>query len=158
MSELFAAVLILLHIRVDLRRPWPGLLCATDASQVFCCGASVTAIRPCRARQLSRLSDRRHDLVRLQRDKDVFDEPERSRQGVGHHVGIPKSSFKTVTCQRARFEAHPGALEAAGLTLLFKWLLQSVSLHSRRIIILLDARAILGAAQRARTFARSYTA
>ena len=32
--------------------------------------------------------------------------------------------------QRARFEAHPGALEAAGLTLLFKWLLQSVSRHT----------------------------
>ena len=78
------------------------------------------SVRPCRARQLSRLSDRRHDLVRLRRDKDVFDEPERNRQGVAHHVGIPKSSFKTVICQRARFEAHPGALEAAGLTWLFK--------------------------------------
>ena len=49
--------------------------CSTPAplSQVCGFGASVAAIRPCRARQLSRLSDRRHDLVRLQRDKDVFD-------------------------------------------------------------------------------------
>ena len=87
---------------------------------MFGVGASVAAVRPCRARQLSRLSDRRHDLVRLQRDKDVFDEPVRqlsrlsdrrhdlvrlqrdkdvfdepvrSRQGVAHHVGNPKSSF-----------------------------------------------------------------
>ena len=60
-SELFAAVLILLEIRIDLQRPWLGLFCATDASQVLGFGAS----------QLSRLSDWRHDLVRLQRDKDV---------------------------------------------------------------------------------------
>ena len=151
-SELFAAVLTLLQIRIDLGRLWLGLLCATDASQVFGFGASVAAIRPCRARQLSRLSDRRHYLVRLQRDRDVFDEPERNRQVVAHHVGIPKSSFNTV----ARFEAHPGALEAAGLTLLFKWLLQSVSRYNRRIIILPDARAILGAAQHGRTSARSF--
>ena len=89
MSELVAAVLILLRIRIDLRRPWLGLLSATDASQVVGFGASVAAIRPCRARQFSRLSDRRHNLVRLQRDTDVFDELERNRQGVAHHVGIP---------------------------------------------------------------------
>ena len=81
---------------------------------------------------------------------------ERSRQGVARHVGIPKSSFKTVICHRACFGAHPGALEAAGLTLLFKRLLWSISRQNRRIIILLDARAIFGAAQRGRTSARSF--
>ena len=40
--------------------------------------------------------------------------------------------------------------------LLFKWLLWSVSRHNRRIIILFDARAILGAAQRGRTLACSF--
>ena len=64
-SGLFAAVSILLQIRIELRRPSQG--------RGF--GASVAAIRPCRARQLSRLSDRRRDLVRFQRDKDVFNEP-----------------------------------------------------------------------------------
>ena len=135
-------VLILLQIRIDLRQHWLRLLCATDASQIFGFGASVAAIRPYRARHLSRLSDRRHDLVRLQRDNDVFGEPEQNRQRLAHHVGIPKSSFKSVICQRARLEAYPGALQAAGLTLLFEWLLQSVSRHNRRNIILLDARAI----------------
>ena len=110
----------------------------------------------CRARQLSRLSDRRHDLVRLERGKDVFDEPERNRQGVAHHVGNPNSSFETVTRQRARIEAHPGALEAAGLTLLFLVAAPGRYLTKiRRIIILLDARAVLGAAQCGRTSARS---
>ena len=126
MSGLFAAVSILLQIRIELRRPSQG--------RGF--GASVAAIRPCRARQLSHLSDRRRDFVRLERDKDVLDKPERIRQGVAHHVGIPKSSCKTVICQRARFEAHPGALGAARLTLRFKRLLQSVFRQNRRIIIL----------------------
>ena len=94
--------------------------------------------------------------LELQLQPSVLErEPQRNRQRVAHHVGIPKSPFKTVICQGARFEAHPGALEAAGLALLFKWLLQSASRHNRRIIILLDARAILGAAQRGRTSARS---
>ena len=145
----------MLQIRIDLRRHWLSLLCATDASQVFGFGASVAAIRPCRARQLSRLSDRRHDLVRLQRDKDVFEEPECNRQGVAHHVGIQKSSFKTVICQRARFEAHLGALEVSRTDVAFQVAAPiGISPQSKNHHLALDVRAILGAAQRGRTSAR----
>ena len=57
--------------------------------------------------------------------------------------------------QRARYQAHAGDLEAAGMALLVKWLLRSLQRLWRRIVVLVDAKAMLYAAQRGRTSARS---
>ena len=112
-SELFAAVLILLQIRIDLQRPWVGLFCATDASQACGFGAQLQPsvfvergkFRVCRIGVMIWCGSNVTRMFSMSQNAVAH--------GVAHHVGIPKSCFKTIICQRARFEAHPGALEGA---------------------------------------------
>ena len=91
--------------------------------------------------------------MRLTRDGDSEDEEERPRLGTPHKLGLRKSDFTTVVSARAQYRAHSGALEATAVVLLLKWLLRSPSKHAHRVVALVDAQAVLGAAAKGRTSA-----
>ena len=83
-------------------------------------------------------------------------EPERDRIGTPHRLGIRKDAFATVISAPHRFKAHPGSLEASALVLLLRWLCRSQRKHSHRVVVLGDAKAVLGAAAKGRTSAASF--
>ena len=55
-----------------------------------------------------------------------------------------------------RYKAHAGSLEASGLLLLLRWISRTPKHHLRRVPILVDAQAVLGAAAKGRTSANSF--
>jgi hypothetical protein len=150
-AELLVTALLLPALESDLRRPWSPIVTASDASVNFGFGACVAACTPNRARQLGRLAERRGDYVRLDRSGDDSDEAERPRLGTPHRLGLAKSAFQTVVQSRKQYKAHSSTLEAAGLVLLVRWILRSTARHSTRIVVLVDAKAVLGAAARGRS-------
>ena len=157
-AELLAFVALLPLCEADLQRPWSELLGATDASVDFGFGACVTDCTPARSRELGRLAERRGDYVRLDRlaaGEDSDDEPERSRIGKPHRLGLPKRAFRTVLSCRKNYDGHAGALETSALVLFVKWLLRSTRRHAKRTVVLVDAKALVGAATKGRTSADS---
>ena len=93
--------------------------------------------------------------MRLHRDENDT-EPEKDRIGTPHRLHLNKARFSTVLSLRCRFPAPPGALEAGGLVLLLRWLCRSTRKHSHRVIVLVDAKAVIGAAAKGRTSAPSF--
>ena len=75
--------------------------------------------------------------------------------GLHMRFQIQKRALRILICKKARYRDHPGPMEAAGLTLLVKLILRSFERHGQRYVILVDAKAILSAAQRGRTSAQS---
>ena len=149
---LFLALTPLLE--ADLRRPWSDKLLACDASSVFGFGLSVADVNPARIREIARFADISGSFVRLDRsDPHPHDEPERPRKGIRCDLRLSKHAFKAVISSRARFKAHSGSLEATGLSMSVRWLLRDRKRHSRRVAILVDAQAVLGAAARGRSSA-----
>ena len=119
---------------------------------------AATSVASCSedvARQTGRLAEKRGAFVRLQRDGGPTDEPEKTRLGTPHVLGFSKRAFRDVISFKKRRDAHPGSLEASGLLLLLKWITRSSKHHSKRVPILVDAQAILGAAAKGRSSARS---
>ncbi len=53
------------------------------------------------------------------------------------------------------YDGHAGALETTALVLFVKWLLRSVRRHAKRTVVLVDAKALVGAATKGRTSAHS---
>jgi uncharacterized membrane protein len=68
-------------------------------------------------------------------------------------LGLTKSSFTTIVSAKALHRAHSGALEATAVVLLLRWLLRSKDKHAHRVVALVDAQAVLGAAAKGRTSA-----
>ena len=158
LAELVAFVCLLPLCEADLSRPWSDLLGATDASVDFGFGACVAKCPPDRSRELGRLAERRGDYVRLDRlaaGEDSDDEPERTRIGKPHRLGLPKRAFRTVLSCRKTYDGHAGALETSALVLFVKWLLRSTKRHAKRTVVLIDAKALVGAATKGRTSAAS---
>ena len=91
--------------------------------------------------------------MRLDRDGDSEDEEEQPRLGTLHKLGLRKSDFTTMASASAQYQAHSGALGAIAVVLLLKWLLRSPSKHAHRVVALVDAQAVLGAAAKGRTSA-----
>ena len=155
-AELLAFVTLLPLCEADLQRPWSDLIGATDASVDFGFGACVADCSPDRSRELGRLAERRGDYVRLDRllaGEDSDDEPERPRIGKPHRLGLPKRAFRTVLTCRKGYDGHAGALETSALVLFVKWLLRSTKRHAKRTVVLVDAKALVGAATKGRTSA-----
>jgi hypothetical protein len=154
LGELALIVCLAPFWQADLRRPWLPEITATDASQDFGFGISVASCTVNMARRIGRLGEKRGDFVRLDRG-DIDDEPERDRIGKPHRLGLRKSAFSTVLSVRHLHKAHAGSLEATGLQLLLRWLLRSRRRQGRRVVALVDAKAILCAAAKGRTSACS---
>ena len=93
--------------------------------------------------------------MRLAGDGGRTDEAEKSSLGTPHRLNLSKRAFRDVISARKTRDAHPGSLEASGLLLLLKWITRSSKNFSRRIPVLVDAQAVLGAAAKGRTSAGS---
>lgn len=150
--ELTLFVMLLPYIDADLTRPWADLIVASDASPSFGFGVSVAPATPDTLRSFSRTAARKGAFVRLDRDGVYPDEErEKPRQGRACRLPINKAAFATVVSSRAVHSAHAGALEAGGVRLALRWFLRSVSRHGRRMVLLVDAQAVLGAVAKGRS-------
>ena len=78
------------------------------------------------------------------------------KTGKTHHLGVKMSHFRDVLSIRAKYSGHPGALEAAAISLALRWLLRTPVKHSRRVSLLCDAQAVLHAATKGRSSAPSF--
>ena len=103
-------------------------------------------------RQLSHAARSLNVFVRP--DEDTLVKPVvKERQG--HQVDFPigRSAFRTVAQKRAKYTEHSGAMEAGAITLACRWLARSRQHHQRRVVILVDAQAVLYAHVKGRSSA-----
>ena len=92
--------------------------------------------------------------MRFERDGDPDAEPEKPRLGTVHRLALRRCDFKDVLSVRAKRVEHSGVLEMNGALMLFKWLGRSTRFHGKRLLVLLDAKAILCAVQKGRSSSR----
>ena len=131
------------------------MITAANASLVYAFGALVETCTEEVAREVGRLAETKGSYVRLARDGGPTDEAERQRLGFPHQLNLSKRAFRDVISAKKTRDAHPGSLEASGLLLLLKWITRSSKNFSRRIPVLVDAQAVLGAAAKGKTSAGS---
>lgn len=134
-----------------MQKPWLPCLLASDASQVFGFGVSMCRASVDLVRDLGRHSEKRGDFITL--DGAAPGAPD--RLGKPRHVPIAQSRFSTVISARARFAGHPGLLEAHAIRLALEWISRSADRLGHRVVLLVDAKAILGAVAKGRSSARS---
>ena len=151
---LFTALAALLPAALD--REWLPLLTATDAAPEFGFGTSVCELSCDEIAAIGRKAERRGDYVRLERLGDEEDEAERPRLGRPHRLGLQKSDFRDVISLRATKQEHSGVMELKGVLLSLRWLLRSAARHSKRIVMLIDAKAALSAVAKGRTSAPAF--
>ena len=152
LAELTLFVMLLPLIDADLTRPWADIIVASDASPSYGFGVSVApaSVEVCRA--FSRTAARKGAFARLDRDGHYPDEePEKPRKGQVCPLPICKAAFATVVSSPAVHAAHAGALEAGGVRLALRWFLRSEKRHGRRLVMLVDAQAVLGAVAKGRS-------
>ena len=145
---LFAALSPLLP--ADLEREFTPLLTACDASPSFGFGVSVRSCDAGLIEYLATLSERNGDFIRTD-EADNADEKYR----VGEPIKLPfsKDSFTDVLSVRAKMLQHSGAMEAHAVLLLVQWALRSASRFNRRLLVLIDAKAVLYAVLKGRSSA-----
>ena len=155
--ELLTYLLLAPVLEADLRRPWLPTLVSCDASSVFGFGVAVADVNESTARSVGRFADIAGSYVRVNRtNPHPNDEPEKPRTGTRCELGLSKHNFRPVLAQRAKYKAHSGALEATGVTLAVRWILRDRRRHGKRVAMLVDAQAVLGAAARGRSSAKTF--
>ena len=151
LDELLLAFALAPLWAVDLRAPWLERLVASDASQSF--GFGVCAA-PCPAdvvRRTAMQTARQEGHVRL--TQEPGDEPEKPRLGDAFRIPLSMSDFKTLASRKAKYQDHSGGLEASALVLAMDLLSRDKSAHGARVVFLVDARAVLFAAEKGRSSA-----
>jgi hypothetical protein len=68
---------------------------------------------------------------------------------------LPQSRFNTLISCRARHQGHPGVLEAHAVKLAIEWCARSCDRLGHRIVLLVDAKAVLGAVAKGRSSAKT---
>ena len=104
------------------------------------------------AEQVGSLSEKRGDFVRFFSPSQASD---RDRIGEPHTLPFRPSRFRDAISAKAKWKAHSSILEAHGLLLAVKWLLRTPVNFNRRLVVLVDAKAVLGSASKGRTSAPS---
>ena len=86
---------------------------------------------------------------------DVNDSSSVTRPKFGSpvNIGVHVAKFRTKLSLRATYKAHSGALEAAALSVMLRWLLRNPAKHNLRVTALIDAQAVLGAVAKGRSSA-----
>jgi hypothetical protein len=148
-QELLMFSVLSVYCEADLTRPWCGDLVASDASQVFGFGVCVATVGEKRAQEVGRHAERAGAFVRLQGDEPL----EKARTGCPLRLKVSRYDFRTVVSHRASYKAHSGALEAAGVTMMLRWVTRSNKRHSCRVAALVDAQAVLHALSKGRSSA-----
>ena len=150
-NELAVATFLMPLLGADLSRDYLGKITACDACPEF--GFGVSSLQCSRevSRDICQLAERHGDYVRLYCCPG--DPLEKDRLGKPHRLPFSQQDFHTILSKRARWKAHSGILEAHGLLLAVKWLARSPKNHSHRVPLLVDAKAVLGAASKGRSSA-----
>ena len=155
-TELIVFVLLSPLLVANLTRKFDPLLVATDASSSFGFGASACRLTADECEEFRSFSDKRGDYVRLERGGCDDDEQERPRVGLPRRLRIKKHHFTDLYSIKARVAEHAGVLEARGMLLLIRWWLRSVDRHSKRVLILVDAKSVLAATAKGRSGAPGF--
>lgn len=134
----------------DITKGWHNEIIATDASPSFGFGVSRLRCSANLARSVGRLSEKRGDYVTLSVDPDSASAI-KDRIGEPHRLPVAQSQFTTVISARATFPGHPGLLEAHAVRLGLEWLGRSPRKFGRRVAMLIDAKAIIGAVAKGRS-------
>jgi len=155
-AELWLFLCLLPWCMGDLTRVWQNHVVCSDASPSFGFGVSVARATKGIVREIARTAARPMTFVRLDRVAGCpDDEPERCRLGDRARVPLRKAAFRPVISSKAKHNAHAGTLEAEGVALALRWILRSTARHRRRTLLLVDAKAVLGAVARGRSSAPS---
>ena len=149
LDEILLNMVLFPFWETDLCREWLEKLLATDASPAFGFGVSVARCHHDLVRDIA--GEPLDGHIRLQRSRG--DAPEVYRKGPCRRLPLRKRAFQHVLSIRAKYYAHSGALEADALTLGLNWLSRTAGNHAKRIVILLDAKALLGACRKGRSSA-----
>lgn len=148
--ELASVLALAVYWQFDLTKPWSADIFASDASTGF--GFGVCRLRSTSqlARQLGRLSEKRGDHVTFLHTDGQGPLP-KVRLGSPHELPISLSDFGVLISCRTPFGGHASLLEAHALRLTLEWIGRSSALMSRGIVILVDSKAVLGAAAKGRS-------
>ena len=150
-TELAVAAFLMPLLGADLSRDFLPQLIACDAAPEFGFGVSFFRCSSKLAEKVGSLAERRGDYIKF------FPEPgapkAKDRLGTPHTLPLRPSKFRTAISAKAKWKAHSGVLEARGLLLAVKWALRNKRNFNRRIVVLIDAKAVLGAATKGRTSA-----
>lgn len=152
-TELVVVACLVPLMGADLGRSFLPMLTACDAAPEYGFGVSYWPCSVRTAASIGLLAERRGDYVQLFLDPD--EEPCKDRLGQPHVLPIKKGRFRVAVSAKARWSAHSSTLEAHGLLLATKWLLRTAKHFHRRLVVLIDAKAILGAACKGRSSART---
>ncbi len=138
----------------DLTRVWSDTILASDASQSFGFGLARWRGPRGAGRRMGRFAEKRGDYITLQTPNgEGTSLPDRI--GTPHKLSVPQSRFGVLISARARHQSHASVLEAHALRLALEWLGRAARHHNRRQVILVDAKAVLGAAVKGRTSSRA---
>ncbi len=143
-------------LTADLSREWLPLLTATDAAPEYGFGTSVCHLSTDEVAAIGRKAERRGEYVRLARAGGVSGEPEKTRLGQPHRLGLCKDDFRDVLSVKAARPEHAGVMELKGVLLSLRWLLRLSRRHGKRIVLLVDAKAALRAVAKGRTNAPAF--
>ena len=150
-NELAVATCLMPLLGADFSREYLNKIIACDACPDYGFGVASLDCKRSVAESFSQFAERQGDYIRLYRRPD--DPPEKDRLGVPHRLPFQQEDFSIVISKRACWQAHSGILEAHSLLLAVKWLSRSAKHHGHRIPLLIDAKAILGAAAKGRSSA-----
>lgn len=148
--ELAVALGLLPLLSVSLDKPWHTELLACDASPAFGFGVCAATCTHKQVAGVGRLAEKRGDYVRLHKDPGS---EEKHRLGMPHTLGLDKRDFRTIVSAKAKWSAHSGVLEGHGLLMTLRWLARARKNFHSKVVVLVDAKAVLGAAAKGRTSA-----
>jgi len=149
-QELAELAVLLPVFEADLARQWHPEIIATDASPAYGFGLSVLGCTPDFARKVGHLGYSGDGYAELDVTSSDYVGP---KKGTPHRLGVHMDSFTAKLSLPAKYKAHSGSLEATGVSIALRWLLRRPDVRSRRVAMLVDAQAVLGALRKGRTSA-----
>ena len=152
-GELFLCLSLAPFREVDLQRPWSPTIVATDASDAYGFGICAATANTDHVRRLGRLCVDHQATAVLNGSEVDAQTKTRSFRPVPFH--LHRKKFRIVVSSRRRFSAHSGQLEAIVGVLALEWFLRKADNHSKRLLFLLDVRAVMDAFAKGRSSAPS---
>ncbi len=139
-------------IGADLSRDFLPMLVACDAAPEYGIGVTYRSTAQSEVEVVGALAERRGHFVRFY--PEANEPPPKGRLGTPHQLPCHKKDFQVAFSSKALRKAHSSVLEAQGLLSALKWVLRSSKKRfGHRVVVLVDAKAVLGAAAEGRTSA-----
>ena len=152
-AELAMAALVAVSIEVDVRQQWAPIVLATDATPSYGYGLSMARTSADVVRRIARTACSHDVFVRPLEESIGQPVNEKPRQGRCERLPIPRGTFRTLISARAQYVEHSGTMEATGVTLACRWAGRTAAHHDARLLLLVDAQAVLAATRKGRSSA-----